>query len=75
MQHVTLAMAMAAKGDALAWFEAFAEVVGVGVTRIAGDYGVKVNLRDPLPAEMEVPSHIEGVPIRVEVTGMPRAQI
>jgi hypothetical protein len=49
-------------------FERLAPVVGVGVTRIDGGYGVKVNLRAP-PPEGQIPESVDGVPVRVEVVG------
>jgi len=44
-------------------------VVGVGITRIDGGYGVKVNLREQPARGVELPQTVNGVPVRVEVTG------
>jgi hypothetical protein len=49
------------------------EVVGVGITRVQDDYAVKVNLSKPPPAGTELPTVIDGVPVRFEVTGKARA--
>lgn len=44
-------------------------VVGVGITKIADDYAIKVNLRKPAGADCHYPDSIDGVPIRFEVVG------
>jgi hypothetical protein len=44
-----------------------ASVTGVGLTRVAGSYAVKVNLSDRVPPDL--PTEIEGVPIVYEQTG------
>ncbi len=69
MPRVTLEQARAAKAAALRHFEKLGMAAAVGVTRVDGDYAVKVNLREPPPQGVVVPSEIEGVPIRVEVVG------
>lgn len=66
---VSLAQARAAKPAVLRRFRCLGDVVSIGITRVRGDYAVKVNLGAPLPADVEVPSHVDGVPVRVEVTG------
>ena len=43
--------------------------VAIGITRIDGDYGLKVNMVSALPSDILIPSEVDGVPIRVEVTG------
>ena len=68
-QQVTLDQARAAKDAALKTFERIGEVTGVGITRVDDDYAVKVNLREPVRSGVAVPTHVEGVPVRVEVTG------
>lgn len=69
---VTRDEAQAAKATALARLAGRADVVGVGLTRVGGDYAVKVNLAAP-PADADaIPSTIDGVPVRVEVVGTPR---
>lgn len=74
MGHVTLEQARAAKPAALRRFGKIARVVGVGITRVNGEYAVKVNLREPVSSDVEVPDEIDGVRIRVEVTGPIRAR-
>jgi hypothetical protein len=69
MAGVTLARARAAKAAALRQFEDLGTVVGVGLTRIDGEYAVKVNLREPLAEGIELPGEIDGVPVQVEVVG------
>jgi hypothetical protein len=46
-----------------------ASVVGVGITRVDGGYGVKVNLREPPAAGALLPESVDDVPVRVEVVG------
>ena len=74
MSHVTLEQAKAAKRTAILRFEAIGEVVGVGITRVAGQYAVKVNLSEPVKPGIELPNEINGVPVRVEVTGSIRTR-
>jgi hypothetical protein len=74
MSHVTREKAQAAKQRVLRRFEALGNVVGVGITRVAGQYGVKVNLSEPVAAGTKLPTEIDGVPVRVEVTGPIRAR-
>jgi hypothetical protein len=44
------------------------EVVGIGLTRRPGGWGVKVNLLRPAP-HLHLPSHIDGVEVITDVTG------
>jgi hypothetical protein len=69
MAGITLERARAAKAAALRCFEKLGTVVGVGVTRVDGDYAVKVNLGEPLAEGTDAPTEIDGVPVRVEVVG------
>ena len=69
MPQVTLDRAQAAKAAALRRFARIAKVAGVGITRIGGEYAVKVNLTEPIDPDVELPTEIDGVPIRVEVVG------
>lgn len=62
----TLEQARAAKDKAK---NLFVSNVGVGITRIADGYGVKVNLRTPVQDNVSIPSSIDGVPIQFEVVG------
>ena len=68
----TLEQVRAAKKAAEKTFAALAKVVGIGITRIDGVYGLKVNV-ESTPATMAAfPVEIEGVPVRVEVVGTVR---
>ena len=69
MPHVTLEQARAAKAAALRRFEHLPALVGVGVTRIDGEYAIKINLREPPTSPADVPADIDGVPLVVEVVG------
>ena len=46
----------------------------MGITRVKGEYAVKVNLSEPIEPGTELPTDIDGVPVRVEVTGTIRAR-
>ena len=46
-----------------------AHVVGVGITRVQGQYALKVNLREPLAPGQPVPEQVDGVQLRLAVTG------
>ena len=69
MSAPTVDQARAAKKRAMDVFKRLAPVVGIGITRIDGGYGVKVNLRDRPKAKVALPQTIDGVPVRVEVVG------
>ena len=65
----TLKQARAAKAKALKSLSAL-ESAAVGITRIGGGYGLKVNLeKEP---KSSLPSEVDGVPIRLEVVGRVR---
>jgi hypothetical protein len=65
----TLEQARAAKVRAKEVFPKLADVAGIGITRHDQGYAVKVNLqRQPSP-EVSLPGELDGVPIRVEITG------
>lgn len=70
----TLAEARAAKVQATSVLEAIPGVVGIGITRVGEGYGLKVNLQAALPPDVHVPDLIDGVPLRVEVVGVPKKQ-
>jgi hypothetical protein len=74
MPRITLDEAQAAKKAALQRFERLGNVVGVGITRVNGEYAVKVNLSEPVGPGVELPTDIDGVPVHVEVTGSIRAR-
>jgi hypothetical protein len=65
----TIEEARAAKARVMEVFAALAPVVGVGITRIGGGYGVKVNLRETPAPDTALPEAVDGVPVRVEVVG------
>jgi hypothetical protein len=65
---VSLAQARAAKKTVLEQCADLVEVIGVGITRVRDDYAVKVNLARPLKG-MKLPTRVDGVPVRIEVTG------
>jgi len=63
---ITLDQARAAKATAKRQFKRF-KIVGVGITRVGGEYAVKVNLSEPPAPGAKLPTEISGVPVRVEV--------
>lgn len=65
----TLDQARAAKAHAHEVFERLASVAGVGITRVADGYGVKVNLHAAPDPAVDLPGEVDGVPVRVEVVG------
>jgi hypothetical protein len=71
---ITLDEARAAKGPAQTLFQSLAPVVGVGITRIGDGYGLKVNLQSAPPEGTRLPGEVDGVPVRVEVVGLPKKQ-
>ena len=75
MNAITISQARAAKQHALEIFSAFAEVVGVGLTRIDHGYGLKVNLGTKPEDSAILPRDVDGVPVRVEVIGKIRKRI
>jgi hypothetical protein len=74
MPAITLEQARSAKQTALRRFQRLGQVVGVGITRVGKGYAVKVNLREPVGADVELPTEIDGVPVRIEITGPIRAR-
>jgi len=72
MPQISLDQAQAAKRSARRRFEKLGTVTGVGITRVDGEYAVKVNLSEPIEPGVDVPADIDGVPVRVEVTGIIR---
>ncbi|MDR3635325.1 MAG: hypothetical protein P4L84_16090 [Isosphaeraceae bacterium] len=69
MANADLEQARAAKERAKALFAGKASVVGVGINRVGGGFGVKVNLSEPPPPGVDLPATIDGVPVLVEVVG------
>ena len=74
MPRIPLDKAQAAKRSALRRFQKLGKVTGVGITRVKGKYALKVNLSEPVEPGTKVPTEIDGVPVRVEVTGTIRAR-
>jgi hypothetical protein len=74
MNTTTLEAARVAKSRVPALFGAKALVVGIGITRIDGGYGLKVNLAAPPAPDAELPEAVDGVPVRIEVVGAVRKQ-
>lgn len=72
MPQITLDRAQAAKRTALERFEKLGKVTGVGITRVGGEYAVKVNLSEAMDPALDVPTDIDGVPVTIEVTGIIR---
>ena len=69
MAPVSLDEARAVKAKVMKIFGRLGIVVGVGITRVDGGYGVKVNLREQPARDVNVPQAVNGVPVRVEVVG------
>ena len=74
MSRITLERAQAAKKATIRRFKNVASVTGVGITRVAGEYAVKLNLSEPLDPEVRVPADVDGVPLRIEVIGTVRSR-
>jgi hypothetical protein len=74
MTQISLQRAQAAKKAALQRFRKLATLTGVGITRVGGGYAVKLNLSEPVEPGMKFPADINGVPLRVEVTGTIRSR-
>lgn len=72
---VTLEQARAAKAAVLKRFQKLGIVAAVGITRIENDYAVKVNVSEQPAKALKLPARINGVPVRVEVTGAVRPRI
>lgn len=69
MSRATIDEARAAKAGAAAVFSKLARVVGVGIVRRGGGYGVKINLASPPPPNAVPPATIDGVPVQFEIVG------
>jgi hypothetical protein len=64
-----LAAARAAKTKADKLFGSNPNVTGIGIARMDGGFGVKLNFVTRPSRKDRVPKKIDGVPIRVEVVG------
>jgi hypothetical protein len=50
------------------------EVNGVGIARLGEGFGLRVNVRDDAPEDIELPSEVDGVPVEVVRVGPIRKQ-
>ena len=64
-----LQKARAAKVVAEQVFSKLLGEVAIGITRIEGAYGLKINVTEAPAGALKLPNIIEGVPVLVEVTG------
>ncbi|HTV01683.1 MAG TPA: hypothetical protein VMF13_14145 [Luteitalea sp.] len=69
MAHVSLDQARAAKKQTQARLEAQGRSAAVGITRVDGEYAVKVNFPTPHEAAAAIPREVDGVTVQVEVVG------
>ena len=70
MAHISLDQARAAKRAAQARLQAAGhDDAAVGITRVDGEYAVKVNVQTAGEARAVGPREIDGVSVRVEVVG------
>ena len=66
---VTIEQARSAKESAKSVLAALPGVVGVGITKLADDHAIKVNLSEPLPLGTFAPTSVGDVTVIVEVVG------
>lgn len=66
---ISLEQTRAVKASAKALLAALPGAAGVGITKVGEDYGLKVNLREPLPAGVSAPERIGDVLVYVGVVG------
>ena len=64
-----LQKARAAKVVAEQVFSKLLGDVAIGITRIEGAYGLKINVMKAPADTLQLPNSVEGVPVKVEVTG------
>lgn len=67
MNCTTLDEARAAKAKLVLLLRELPELSGVGISRIGGGFGLKVNLE--APTSFPIPSEVDGVPVIVAVVG------
>lgn len=72
MPVVTLEQARAAKQTVGKMLARERLEAAVGITRTEGGYAVKVNLTERPPDGAHLPKEVDGVPVKVEVTGIIR---
>ena len=64
---ITLKKARLAKVKALMLFKPLVEVIGIGITNIDGEYGLKVNIVNNV--NKKLPVEVDGVSVKIEVVG------
>ena len=72
MAHISLDQARAAKKQTQAQLEAQGRSAAVGITRVDGEYAVKVNFPTSHEAAAAMPREVDGVTVQVEVVGAVR---
>ena len=70
-----LKKARAAKAAAEKVFSDLLGNVAIGITRVGGVYGLKVNVASAPSGSINMPTAVEGVPVQVEVTGVVKKRI
>jgi hypothetical protein len=65
MHRITLEEARAAQRTATHALQRLGSVASIGIVRTGTGYALKVNVREAV----DIPVRIDGVPVRVEVTG------
>jgi hypothetical protein len=71
---VSIAQARKAKSEAARVFTQYGELAGVGITRGADGFALKVNFTEQPSDPENLPPDIEGVPVQIDVIGRVRAQ-
>ena len=74
MKSSTIEEARNAKARVLILLKGKRDLTGVGITRTGKGYAVKVNLSAAPSADLVIPPEVDGVPVRVEVTGVIKAR-
>ena len=69
MNTASLDSARAAKARVADMLRDVPELAGVGITRIDEGYAVKVNFSSDPSGGVELPTEVDGVPVRIEVVG------
>lgn len=72
MRSYTLEEARVAKARVKELLPKLVPVAGIGITKLESGYGVKVNLQTEPLLGITLPSDVDGVPVRFEVTGFIR---
>lgn len=72
MNTITLDQARAAKPRVHELLRDVPQLAGVGITRVGEGYAVKVNLSAASEDGIDLPTEVDGVPIRIEIVGQVR---